>query len=234
MYQINHTTLSEAFGYNRSSCFDSIIKRMPYLPLCAVLSLHSFHIPLTSSHVSNIKSSYTLEETGVPFCSELGCIWTPCSGHDGLLRPRGATPESPWRSDPRSVTGLTLVDIGRNKGSHLILTSTLHRRTLSSGDEANVWIRILEKMCKLKQLTVWKSVVTTCATTIYIKNNRAFYSNNKHELFLQKALIYRSLYWRQKCFPWSETSALKILKPALISSLKKMCFVLEEIVYFEN
>jgi hypothetical protein len=95
-----------------------------------------------------------LEETGVPFWSELGCIWTPCSRHDGLLRPRGATPEPPWRSDPRSVTGLTLVAIGTNKELRLILTSTLHSRTLSSGGEANVSIRILEKVCNLKQLTV--------------------------------------------------------------------------------
>ena len=105
-----------------------------------------------SSHVSHIELCYTIQETGVLFWSELGCMCTPCSRQDGLLRPRGATPEPPWRSDPRGVTGRTDVAIGTNKGSHLIMTSALHCRTQSSGDEANVSIRKVEKMRSLNQL----------------------------------------------------------------------------------
>ena len=131
---------------------------------------HTFsRILQTFSHVSHIKFSYTLQQTGVLFWSELGCMCTPCSRQDGLLRPRGATPEPPWRSDPRGVTGRTVVAIGTNKGSHLIMTSTLHGQAQSSGDEANVSVRRAGKMGRLNQLNVWSSVITTCFNMFCIR-----------------------------------------------------------------
>lgn len=107
---------------------DLIIELIGYISSAAtvcVLLLNLSHVRPVYSHVCNAEFCNMLLETGVLFWSALGCMLAPCSRHDGSLRPRGATPEPPRRNDPCSVTRLTRVAIGTNKGSHLIKTSTL-------------------------------------------------------------------------------------------------------------
>ena len=154
IYPIYNRALSQNLIFSWFSFITHVTIQTHYPTLPSVFLSHFFPHPPDIFHVSHIKFCYTLQQTGVLFWSELGCIVTPCSRQDGLLRPRGATPEPPWRSDPCGVTGRTVVVIGTNKGSHLIMTGTLDGQAQSSGDETNLSVRRVGKMCSLNQLTV--------------------------------------------------------------------------------